>query len=454
MAKSISDLVDNQAEATLIATLLLHPEYLYQVETMKAKYFYNVENGCFYWAIKDLQDTDGVHNIDALNLTRKLNENSAVKRTINKYNVPDIQEYINMSRIVARDSVDEYKKLVKDVMTLAFRRQLYSNAIQIQNMCMDDNVDLNGLDKNATERINRLSEEFILPDKIDMYADKIDDLWKEIKDRQQGGRYTLIPSKFPSLKEYFYYEPGEMVLLAARMKQGKSTFFLNECVHKLKAGVPVLYLDSEMSSRNFTQRLLAHLTGINVKQIKEGTYNPELEPLIQEQINWIKKQKFVHQYLPETSNEEIFTICKILKARMGLKFVIYDYIKSNVANSAEQYNMLGERTDFLKNKIAGELDVAVLAGAQLNRNGEIADSDKLERYCSTSMIWSQKDPEERSRDGEECGNYKLKVKLNRNGEQMDADDYIDMYLDGNKMLIEEAVRHEEPETPFVVDEKE
>ena len=41
-------------------------------------------------------------------------------------------------------------------------------------------------------------------------------------------------------------------------------------------------------------------------------------------------------------------------------------------------------------------------------------------------------------DGEECGNYRLNISLNRLGEQMDDSEYIDFVFDGSKMRIDET----------------
>ena len=46
----------------------------------------------------------------------------------------------------------------------------------------------------------------------------------------------------------------------------------------------------------------------------------------------------------------------------------------------------------------------MLAGAQLNRANQVADSDKLERYVSASMLWRDKTTEELAKDTLDCGN--------------------------------------------------
>ena len=159
----------------------------------------------------------------------------------------------------------------------------------------------------------------------------------------------------------------------------------------------------------------------------------------------MKKQPFVHVYRPDLSDEELYSMCKILKYKMGLQFVIDDYLKSNATSSSDNYNILGARCDFLKNKIAGELNLAVLTAAQLNRQGEVSDSLKINRYLSVGIKWFLKTQEQIAKDGLQCGNAGMKIYINRLGEQMPEDDenaYIDFIFDGNKMMISEAEQHD------------
>ena len=203
-----------------------------------------------------------------------------------------------------------------------------------------------------------------------------------------------------------------------------------------------------MKDRLFFERMLAHLTGIEIRRIKRGDYSYDEDQKLAKTMEWIKAQPFVHIYAPRTSDEEIYATHKILKYKIGLEFSIYDYIKSNIQSSSENSNVLGQKCDFLKNEIAGSLDIAMLAGAQLNRANDVADSDKIERYVSTTLWWRNKDNETIEKDGFKCGNYALTVDLNRNGAAMDEEEYIDFKFDGSIMRIEEAEQHKVQDTPF------
>lgn len=437
MSLDLNTITDSQAEAGVIATLLYHPEFILHTDYLKAKYFYDQFNGSIYWGISELYK-NGVDNIDAINLMNMLNSNGAVKKKVEENNITNLNEFIELAQYAARHTLEEYKLLVNTVVTLSFKRDLAKATREIQSYCFDNSLPLSKVNSMVNERMNKLTEQYLTSNDIAFFGEKADDLLAQIEARRSADGVYGIPSKYPTLSQYFTYEPTELVLLKARMKRGKSAFFLNEAIHKLINGVPTLYFDTEMASRLFYERVLAHLTGIEVKNIKSGQYTYEDGKKLAAAHEWMKKQPFVHIYLPSTTDDEIYSTCKILKYKMGLSYVIYDYIKGDMVDSSALYNFLGARTDFLKNNVAGDLNLSVFAGAQLNRNNQIADSDKLERYCSVSMLWREKTPEELAADGLDGGNYCLNINLNRLGEQMQEDDYINFDFNGNVMQINEA----------------
>ena len=134
-----------------------------------------------------------------------------------------------------------------------------------------------------------------------------------------------MPSKFKSFNKHFTYETGELVVIQAKYKEGKSIILMNEVVHKLKNGVPVLVIDTEMQTRLYVERLLAHLSNVDIEKIKNGKYNEEEAQRIKDSINWIKKQKCKHIYKPEISGNELYTTCKLWINKIGIRFLVFDY---------------------------------------------------------------------------------------------------------------------------------
>jgi replicative DNA helicase len=446
---SIANIYDSQSEAGIIATLINNPAFILHTEYLKPSHFYNQENSCIYWAIGELYKS-GVSNIDSFNLTTMVNSNSGIQKTMEKFNITSIHDFVDMSKFVSRSTIEEYKILVQKVVTHAFKRDLYKRLEKFKGMCLDDSNDLGKLNTAVYDDLNKLSQEYIVSNDIELFGEKVDKLWLQTKQKQLGGALYGIPSKFEELNKYCPFEKGELIIVAAPRKKGKSIYMMNEAVHKLKSNVPTLYVDTELSSELFMQRMLAHLTSIPFYKIKSGGYDQNEEAVLIDALNWIKSKPFVHEYNPNWTNDKLYATCKILEYKMGLQFVIYDYLKTSSATTSDAYMDLGNKTNFLKNDIAGGLGMGVLAGAQLNRNHEIGDSYRIEQYTSSLINLIDKTPEEMMTDGKACGNYKLFVKLNRNGEQMSdpESEYIDVQFDGNICTFRQATQHSKLDLPI------
>lgn len=446
---NISELSDIQAESSVIGSLIFHPEYVLNSESfLKARHFYNEENGCLYWAINSLVN-EGIENIDAINLSSKLKSNPKVSKTMDKYNIPSLQEFVELYKGMARHSISEYMSMAKDVTTYAFRRDLYKRLTRLSGECFNLSLSLDELSGRVYHGIDTVAADFVCGEDTRLLGDEIDDIWHEIEGRRMDNGLYGLPSKYDSFNQYFTYETGELVVVQAKYKEGKSVLLMNEVVHKLKNGVPVLVIDTEMQTRLYVERLLAHLSGVEVKRVKSGNYSEEEAQKIRDSIDWIKKQKFKHIYKPEISDEELYITCKMWINKIGVRFLVYDYLKSNESDTSTNYNVLGAKCDFLKNKIAGELNLAVLAACQLNRQGEVADSIKINRYLSVGIKYGHKTQEQIIRDGSECGNVYAKIYVNRLGTQMMEDDeneYIDLYFNGDTMMITEVKQHNKNNT--------
>ena len=350
-----------------------------------------------------------------------------------------------MSDVLRRNSVEEYKLLVDNVLDAAFRRDMFQTMKEAQALCIDRSAE--NIEQRIYDIVDGVMTEYSTANEIPQFKDVVDACWEEIKSRQHDG-FAGIPFKFPMLNEYATIEPGELFIFAAEAKQGKSMMLLNCAVDLLKRDLSVLYIDSELNERLFTARMLSHLTGIEFKRLTSGNYNGEEEKKIDAARTWVKTRKFTHIYLPMFDIQSIYTTVKKVKHTQGIDVLIVDYFKgSGDGDAFDSYQELGRFVDTVKNKIAGDMGIAAIGAAQATVTGKVADSAKIGRNASTIALIQDKTPEEVEADGVECGNKKLRVVLNRNGMQMAPGEYIDLFFDGNRILYTEAKQHI-PQTPF------
>ena len=438
------DINSLESESGIIASLIHNHEFSFYSEFLLPNHFTNKENRCVYTAICDLA-RKGITTIDPYNIIEDLNSSEATRKFADELSIEKLQELVEMSDVLARNSVEEYKMLVNNVMDAAFRRDMFQTMKECQALCFDRSAE--NIEQKIYNVIDGVMTEFSTANDIPPYKDVIDDCWEEIKSRQSNG-FAGIPFKFPTLNEYATIEPGELFIFAAEAKQGKSMMLLNCAIDLLKRDLAVLYLDSELNTRLFTARVLAHLSGVEYKRLTSGNYSEEEAARIDKAREWMKTRKFTHLYLPMFDMQTIYTAVKKIKHTQGLDVLIVDYFKSSSDGDAfDSYQELGRFTDTIKNKICGDMGICGIGAAQATINGKVADSAKIGRNASTIAIIQDKTPEEVEADGAECGNKKLRVILNRNGMQMAPGEYISLNFDGNKVLYEEAKQHI-PQMPF------
>ena len=438
------DINSLESESGVIASLIHNPELSFYSEHLLPAHFTNKDNRCVYTAICELAK-EGITTVDPYIIIEVLNSNEATRKYAEDLTVPKLQELVDMSDALARHSVEEYQILVKNVLDAAFRRDTFQKLKECQALCYDRSRA--NIEQEIYAAIDDVMTEFSTANEIPPYRDVVDTCWEEIQSRQGNG-FAGIPFKFPALNEYATIEPGELFIFAAEAKQGKSMMLLNCAVDLLKQDHAVLYLDSELNTRLFTARLIAHLTGVEYKRLTAGNYTEEEAVKIQDAIGWLKTRKFTHIYIPLFDQQSIYTAVKKVRHTQGLDVLIVDYFKgSGDGDAFDSYQELGRFVDMVKNKICGDMGICGIGAAQATVNGKVADSAKIGRNASTIAMIQVKTPDEVQADGAECGNKKLRVILNRNGEQMTSGEYIDLFFDGNHVLYEQAQQHI-PQSPY------
>lgn len=430
-------LKDNLAEAGIIATVIQNPNFVDYSENLKHTYFTDELNRVIYWAVVNLRRKN-VERVDEISLRFQMDAIPEGKEVLDRCGEKAIREIVENSPLISRTK-DEYVEFVTRVQDLAEKRELYKKLSMYANLIEQDKVVAGDVVRELNSTTNEIHNSYIDDSDLYIFTNHVDDLWKSVVEKRNDDGSFGLPSKFPIFNKYFSYEKGELVLISARAKAGKSLLGLNETYHQLKQGKTVVYFDTEMKPDNFFTRLLSHITGIPESIVKSGGYDKNSEMLIKEAKDWIKKQKFTYINDFNWNTDKIYTKLKMLKNYFGdIDLFVYDYIKNNSKNyysASDNYNYLGQLCNFLKNDVAVGLDIPVLSFAQLNRENNIADSDQISRYLSTQIQWSAKSKDEIMKDGAECGNYKATILLNRNGEQMDIEDYIDFNLDRDSLNI-------------------
>jgi replicative DNA helicase len=248
-------------------------------------------------------------------------------------------------------------------------------------------------------------------------------------------------------------------LIAARPKTGKSVLADNIALHiATEHNIPVLMLDTEMSTEDHWNRILANMSNVEINNVANGSFNSDKNSQDRVVAASKKLQNLPYDYISIAGRqfEETLSIIKrwLLKkvgydenGRLNDCVIIYDYLKlmtsSSINNNLAEFQVLGFQITALHN-FCVENDCPCLSFVQLNRDGitkestdVVSGSDRLVWLCTSFSIFKDKTQEEKVADGLNNGNKKLIPVVSRHGPGIDDGGYICLQMNGQFAQIKE-----------------
>jgi len=277
-------------------------------------------------------------------------------------------------------------------------------------------ADLMGAVENKILNLSTSSKAIVEPkDFADGLAEFIEER-KENRVEQSG-----LSTGYPILdKQIDGLIPGTLFIVSARLKDGKSTLLTNLSLHvAYRLNKPVLYIDTEMPFTQWRTRAIAALSGVKERDIIHGGYTKETyDQIIEKCVKLVDKGKLYHEYMPGYSVDKVVALYKKYKIKHDLGLILFDYLKepdpASTDGSRKEYQLLGDITTVLKD-LAGQLNIPAVTAVQLNRSGQIADSDRIARFGDVIAQWMSKTPEDMETHGYKAGTHKLVVRDTRRG---------------------------------------
>ncbi|MBM6700198.1 replicative DNA helicase [Bifidobacterium pullorum subsp. saeculare] len=169
-------------------------------------------------------------------------------------------------------------------------------------------------------------------------------------------------------------QPGQMIVVAGRPAMGKSTLGVDFArAAALHHDMTTVIFSLEMNKTELAQRIISAETGIPLSSLR---HVDEITPERWGELNnfWTTMQDkplFIDDS-PNMGLMEIRAKCRRLKQSNGLKLVVIDYLQlmsagRHIENRAQEVSEISRALKLL----AKELEVPVVALAQLNRNSEM-----------------------------------------------------------------------------------
>ena len=268
-----------------------------------------------------------------------------------------------------------------------------------------------------------------------------------------------IPTGFPLFDEAIGGgpRPGTITVIGSRSKVGKSFLAMNIARNVSKRGVPVLYLDTELTHDYQQSRMISMDSGCPIYAFETGQFKrePKLVSAVRSSVKSIDGLPLDYQSIAGMSHTEAMMVARrwIIKT-VGLNdrgeanpcLIVYDYMKltssNGLSNHTPEYILLGLMLTEMHN-FAVKFKIPIVGFVQLNRIGieaedtsVIAGSDRIMWLASSFTILKNKDENDISLGcGWEYGNKKLLVVETRHGSGLEQDgDYINLHCSLRPMV--------------------
>jgi replicative DNA helicase len=324
---------------------------------------------------------------------------------------------------------------VEQIIQACARRTLYDKAEELkQRVLKDTDSDLNELLGKAEAEMRDVAIDF-------QVAQDVVKLGEGMGDRLKARMLNPLDviglktgwEKFD--KASLGLVDGELTIVGARSKVGKSTVLLNWCKKIcIDDGIPVLYIDTEMYKEEQEDKLLSLISGVPHSEIRNGMFGKDtIHGYARDKIKavadaskLITNSNFHHVYMPNFTLEKVQALARKYQLEYGVKLIVFDYIKlpsSNANLGDKEYQALGYLTSGLKD-LAGLLQVPVISAVQLNRGAvgkediteaDIAGSDRILFLANRVCFLRRSTEDEYFQTG---ATHQFKIHLQRMGEDL------------------------------------
>ncbi|NTV82451.1 replicative DNA helicase [Chlorobaculum thiosulfatiphilum] len=280
-------------------------------------------------------------------------------------------------KVISAANIEFYARLVKEKFLY---RRLISISSHISSAAYNTSMEIFDLVENASQQFFNISQAG-----IKKRASSIKDLLKTATRMIENlgsshSSVTGIGSGFSELDEYTAgFQPSDMIIIAARPSAGKTAFALalarNAAVN---FNTPVLFFSLEMAEIQLALRLMCAEAYVESQLVRRGQISPEMMNKIINSMDSLAEAKLFIDDTPGISIMELSAKTRRMKQEHGIGMVVVDYLQLVTPVRDGRSNREQEIAQISRSlkALAKELNIPVIALAQLNRSVEQRSGDR------------------------------------------------------------------------------
>jgi replicative DNA helicase len=351
---------DLNAESALLGSLILDNIQLGDVsELIKPGHFYHLPHRLVFETMVDLYDQRRA--FDVVILKDELLKKGSLDKVGGIENIVSILESVP----TASNAVF-YAEIIREKYIL---RQLINISSNILQKSSRGEVESERLLEEVQKSIFELAQE---KDKSEVISIKqiVKDVFRQIKDKAE--RVTGLPTGLTRLDDLTGgLHPSQLIIVAGRPGSGKSSFALrlidDIAVREKK---PIVLYTLEVTAEQIIKNLLCSTARINSTKLRNGMLSEEERRHILDICGLLEDSPV---FIDDTSGLSVFELknrSRRMKSQHDIQLIIVDYLQLMRWEDAENREReIAYISSSLKG-LAKELDIPVVAMAQLSREPE------------------------------------------------------------------------------------
>ena len=351
-----------EAEEAVLGAMLLSETAIGAVtEIIDASDYYRGSHGTVHRACLALWGKG--EPVDAITLANELEERGELEQIGGAARVAELAALVS-----ATANVEHYARIVKEAATLRGLIQAGQEIVRLGRERIGETAEL--VDR-AEQIVFDLAQQRVTGD-FDAIGPLLTESFERITKLYEAGvDVTGIPCGYRDLDRLTSgFQPGNLVILAARPSMGKSALAL--CIAAnlgVRESIPVALFTLEMSKAEVTQRLMCSEAKVESQRVRSGKLTQEDWPRLTAACDKLMKAPIWVDDTGSITMMELRSKARRLKSREPkLGLIVVDYLQlmtagGTVENRVQEVSQISRHLKVL----ARDLDVPILALSQLSR---------------------------------------------------------------------------------------
>ena len=353
------------AEQSLLGAMMLSKDAIALIiSKIRPDHFYRSAHSHIFQAIINLYKKN--EPIDLVTVSNELKKTGVLDEAGGRSYLADV-----LDSVPSASNALHYSDIVFDK---AILRRLLDTGSHIVGQAFDETNESNDVLEFAQKTILEISKEGIENDFVAL-KDILNTVFDSIQDTYENADKILgVPSGYQDLDTMTSgFQPGDLIILAARPSMGKTTLALNFAAQAaIEKKIPVAIFSCEMPKEQLAMRLLCAEAKLDSKRLRTANLQDFEYKDLNRAFGQLGDSPIFIDDSPGITPLELRAKCRRLQAESDVKLIIIDYLqlmRGGKKRVESRYHEVSEIVREVK-AFAKESNIPIIALSQLSRDIE------------------------------------------------------------------------------------